>query len=255
MKHPYLAALKRAFVSRWFLLAVLGTCAMSFFCAHDYMTGPKDENCSAGYIIDVMLGLGMFKKVLVFFAAVPFASVFCQDYNSGFLNSVLTRTGEKHYIFSGMISCVLSGFCAVFCGMMLFLVMILPAFPLKPMECNDIYRSLAANSPLMYAMMHISVYALYSAMWTAGGLALSSLLPDRYVALGAPLILGYVLEEITLKLPSFLNLYKLSHCYPVFSGTGLQNYLFTIALFLLISALFGWMYAHFLKRRIRNEMV
>jgi hypothetical protein len=75
-----------------------------------------------------------------------------------------------------------------------------------------------------------------------------------YVALGTPLIFGYLLEELTYKLPDAINLYMLSHSAKIINGSAVLNYIYTIFVFLLLITSFSIVFAYFVKRRIRNEM-
>ena len=127
--------------------------------------------------------------------------------------------------------------------------------PPQPYETPDVYSYIALNSPILYVFLIVSVFSLYATMWTIVGLTFSSVLPDNYVALGSPLIFGYLLEEMTLGLPPYLNLYNLSHCFAVFDKSPLLNCFYTIGVFILIMAISGCIFSHFVKRRSRNEMV
>lgn len=249
MRGLLLSNFKRAFCSKWYIISVIGTVIMCFISTHSYF----DKSSDLLYVIDLMINLGLFKKVIVFFSAIPFVTVFCQDYNSGYINSVVSRSGEKSYILSNMVICVVSGFSAVFLGIMLFSGIILPFFPLK---ASSVYTNIASNTPFIYLLFLISIFSLYAAMWTAAGLAMSSILPDKYAALGSPLIFGYILEELTLKLPPHLNLYAMSHPgWEILGKSVFLDYFYTISVFVFVIVISGCIFSHFVKRRIRNEMV
>lgn len=251
MKSVYWSTLKRSFLSPLFLSAIVGTVLTCYISARDYIV----DDMNVVYIIELMLNLGMMKKVLVFFAAIPFVTAFCQDYNSGYINFVLSRSSEKKYLISTVLSCVLSGFSAIFIGISIFGAILSVLYPVQTYETVGVYSSVAAQHPFLYLLILNSVFSLYAAVWTMAGLALSAILVDGMVALGSPLIWGYILEEMTDKLPSYLNLYKLSHCYDIFGQSVLLNYLYTIAVFIFVILIFGYIFAYFAKRRIRNEMV
>ncbi len=242
--------LKRAFLSVWFPASVIAAAAMCCLCAWDYM----DRGANPVYLVDIMLNLGMLKKVLVFFAAVPFVTVYCQDFNSGYIHSLVVRSNARKYAWSDVLVCALSGFSAVFFGILVFFAVLSFFYPVQPYETPDVYGSIAWNSPVLYAGILSFVFALYAAMWTVVGLTLSALLPDKYVALGSPLILGYVFEELTAGLPAFLNLYSLSHNAAVFGQSPLLNFLYTLSIFVLVMAVSGWMFSRVVKRRSQNEM-
>lgn len=251
MKGIFFSCFKRAFLSKGFAISIIGTMIMCYISARDYIV--PDTN--SAYIIDLMINLSMFKKIIVFFAAVPFVTAFYEDYSSKYINSVVLRSGENKYIISNIICCVTSGFSAVFFGIAAFFMMLSFFYPSQPYETIGIYSGVALNHPMLYVLIIASIFSLYASIWTAAGLTLSSLIPNKYIALGSPLILGYILEELTDRFPVYFNLYKLSHAYEVFENSVILNYLYTIAVFLFVITVSGCIFSYVVKRRIRNEMV
>lgn len=250
MRNIFISNLKRAFISKWYIISIITTVIMSYISSREYLDGTNSV-----YVIDLMLHLGMFKKVIVFFAAIPFVTTYCQDYNSGYVKSVIVRSGERKYAWSNIVACALSGFTAVFVGMIAYFCIISYFYQPQSYEIGGIYGEIALNRPCVFVLIIVSVFALYSAMWTVIGMTLSSILPDYYVAIGTPLIFGYILEELTAGLPTYFNLYSLSHNLAVFEDNALLNYLYTIGVFILIMVVSGCVFSHFVKRRSRNEMV
>lgn len=249
MKSLFISSQKRAFMSKWYIASIIATVIMCYVSSREY----NDTN--SVYIIDLMIHLGMFKKVMVFFAAIPFVTVYCQDYNSGYIKSLIVRSSERNYAWSNIIVCSLSGFTAVFVGMVAYFGIVSCFCPPQAYETVGAYSNMALNSPILYVLLIVGVFSLYATMWTIVGLTLSSILPDNYVALGSPLIFGYILEEMTFGLPSYLNLYKLSQSFAVFDKSPFLNYFYTMGVFILIMAISGCVFSHFVKRRSRNEMV
>ena len=251
MNSLFISSLKRAFLSKWYIASIIATSAMCYFCSYEYLHGAGNSV----YIFDVMLHLGLFKKVMVFFSAIPFVTVFCQDYNSGYIKSLILRGGERSYAWSNVIVCALSGFTAIFLGMLSYFCILSFFCPAQPYQVTGVYSNVASNSPVLFFMIISVVFSLYATMWSVVGLTLSSILPDNYVALGSPLIFGYILEELTFGFPSFINLYDLSHNVGLFKQSPLLNFLYTIGVFILIIAIAGCVFSYFVKRRSRNEMV
>lgn len=252
MKGLWLSGFKRAFLSKWYFLSIIGTVIMCYISARDYIGG----GANSVYVIELMINLGMFKKVIVFFAAIPYATAFCQDYNSGYINFVVSRSGVRSYILSNTAICVVSGFSAVFLGIMSFWGILSFFYPPQTYEAMGVYSNTVINNPVIYILIVTSIFSLYAAMWTASGLSLSSIIPDKYVALGSPLILGYLLEEITYRFPPYLNLYQLSHPgIEVFGKSAFSNYFYTISVFIFVIVILGYIFSCFVKRRIKNEMV
>lgn len=251
MKNLLILSLKRAFISKWYIASIIATVIMCYVSSREYIS----DGTNSVYIIDLMIHLGMFKKVMVFFSSIPFVTAYCQDCKSGYIKSLIVRSSERTYAWSNVIVCALSGFTAVFVGIIAYFVIVSLFCPPQAYEITGVYSNIALNNPIVYVLLLICVFSLYSTMWTIVGLTLSSVLPDNYIALGSPLIFGYILEEITLGLPSYLNLYNLSHSFDVFEKSPFLNCFYTIGVFILIMAISGCVFSHFVKRRSRNEMV
>ncbi len=230
---------------------MFGTVILCYFCAREFF----DPSCSSVYVIDVMLNLGLLKKVLVFFAALPAVTLYCQDQNSGFIRSIVVRSGIRNYTRSSFLACAVSGFVSLFSGLVIFFGIVSVFCPVKSYEAGGIYDGIAQSAPILYTLIELSIFSFYCTMWTMVGFALSSVIPNKYVALGSPLIFGYLLEELTDKFPTYLNLYRLSHCSDVFAKSAATDYLYTIGLFLLVIVFSGVMFSYFAGRRNRNEMV
>ena len=237
-------------MSKLFVASVCVTIAMCYISSREFLQG----SVNSVYIIDIMIHLGLFKKIIVFCAAIPFTTVYCQDSNSGYVKSLIVRSSERKYVWSNVVVCALAGFTAVFTGILIYFGILSLFFPPQMYEVGGVYDGIAVNHPLLYVVMMAAVFSLYAAMWTVVGLALSSMLPDKYVALGSPVIFGYLLEELTDGLPPYLNLYSLSHSYGVFENSPLGTCLYTMGVFILMIALAGCVFSWFVKRRSRNEM-
>lgn len=253
MRHSlFRSSFVRAFLSKWYLFSIVATAGACYLSSREYLS---EGDINSVYFIDLLIHLGMFKKVMVFFSAIPFVTVYCQDERSGYIKSVLIRCGERSYAWSNLTVCVLSGFSAVFLGIMLYFSVVSCSCPPLSYDTAGIYSSIARNVPVLYVLLIVCVFSLYAAMWSAAGLAFSAILPDHSIALASPLIFGYVLEEITQNLPPYLDLYRLSHGFAVFEGSPFLNFLYTASVFLVIIGAFGCVFSNFSKRRSRNEMV
>lgn len=246
----FFATLKRAFISKRYFIALIGTIVMCYICAKDYL---PDTDVSYAYVIELVINLSMFKKIIVFFSSLPFVCAYCQDNNSKYINSILMRGSKQTYIISNIISCALTAFTSTFIGIITFAIFI--SFKYKNTGSFEvIYCDSFFQNQALYVCLIVSIFSLYCTVWAIAGLTFSSVLPDVYVALGSPLIFGYVIEELTYKMPSHLNLYKMSHSVKVIESTPVSNYFYTVFIFFVLIALFGALFAYFVKRRISNEI-
>ncbi len=251
MNGIFLSDLKRAFLSKWYFASVIAAATTCYVSSREYI----DNGVNSVYTVELMLNLGLFKKVIVFFSAIPFVTAFCRDYNSGYFKSLIVRSSERSYAWSNVSVCALSGFSSVFLGCLVYFLILSLFCPARPYETVGVYSALAWNYPVIYVLLLLGIFSLYAVMWTTVGLMLTSVLPDPYIALGSPLIFGYILEEITYGLPTCLNLYKLSHGIAVFKQSPLMNFFYTVCVFTVVIALSGCVFSHFVKRRSRNELV
>lgn len=64
MKSLFVSSLKRAFVSKWYIASIITTVFMCYVSSREYIDGIGTNSV---YTIDLMIHLGMFKKVMVFF--------------------------------------------------------------------------------------------------------------------------------------------------------------------------------------------
>ena len=252
MSKLLLANFKRIFISKWYILSILGNLLMSYIGSHKYF---KDGTVyGLAYIAELMINLDMYKKVIVFFSSLSCVTVFCQDYNSRYINSILPRTKKKYYTISNIIITTLAGFTSVFIGMILFFISISHRIPVQAYETYGPYRDLCSDNPYIYIIVIASIFSLYSAMWTAYGLAVSVIIPDKCIALGTPVILGYLGEEITYRFPTPVNLYRLSHPgSEIFGDTAVSNYIYTLIFFLMSIIMAGYLFSCFVKRRVQDE--
>lgn len=160
MNNLFVSNLKRAFCSKRFVLATIGTTIISFASSHTYLS----DGQSSAYVLDLLLNLSMFKKLIVFFAALPFVTVFCQDFGSGFIKSIVIRSNEKSYVLSSIIAVALSGFSAVFVGIMSYFAIVSFYVPCIPYETAGTYSSIAFNNPVLFVFVLVSIFSLYASM-------------------------------------------------------------------------------------------
>ena len=244
--------LKRAFCSVKYLLSVAGITLMCFISTKNYLKG---DEITAGYIMDLMINLSIFKKIIVFFSALPFAGAFCEDYTTRFSNLLISRYGEKKYIFYKVITCAFSSFAANVTGIILFAVLIsLKSNSYGSQNAGELW-GYEFHDPVAYLISAVIVFSLYCTVWSVSGLAMSAVIPDKYVALGSPIVFSYLIEELTCNLPVSFNLYKLSHGGIVFDGHPVMCGIYTATFFITSIVFAGIVFLHYARRRLRNELV
>ena len=160
------------------------------------------EMCS-DYVNEVITaharsGFNLFAPI---FAVLPCATVFCDDYNIGYILAIFPLSAKRKYLSECIICCSLSGGLAVLVPDLLcsfvFLVFAPPHIP------DEYGATLALYSAFEYiwdGRLVILVFLLFSflfgVVWANIGLCISAYTPNRYVALAAPFALYYSIHLI-----------------------------------------------------------
>lgn len=71
--------------------------------------------------ISLFLDLDAFRKLVVIFAALPFAANFADEWKNNVTISCVTRKGVRKYAVSNVILCAATAFFAVFLGIILYI--------------------------------------------------------------------------------------------------------------------------------------
>lgn len=208
--------------------------------------------------IDLFLDLDAFRKLVVIFAALPFTANFADDWKNNVTMSCITRKGIKKYAVSNVLFCVVTAFLAVFIGMVLYML-VMSVFtefdsPDLNVHAGYPYCELLNNGPRwLYPVIRIFVFSVSCSAWCAMGLMLSALIPNKYVAVCSPVVASYVIERITIQFPIEFNLYSLSLSVPLIVNS-LVTFIYTMLMFLGISALCGYGFYFVLRKRVQNEI-
>lgn len=250
----------QVFSSPWFYLATLGVSALCFISIWQYYAD-YGQYGSVYYYLDLFIGLTMFKKLVVLFAAVPYSASFCSDWNCQYIKPIVIRSGLRKYILSKITTCFITAFLVVFLGVMLFSVLLslrIPIYPDTNLE-NYIKRPFEplfySPLPILYLIIRVFVFSLASALWSVLGLSISAYIPNRFVAIATPVIASYLLEEASQFLPVWLNIYLLTRADNVINKGPLISFLYFCIIFASLAALAGLIFAYQAERRIRNEVV
>jgi hypothetical protein len=127
---------------------------------------------------------------LPIFAALPCTAAYLEDVTSGFVKHCLTRTGRREYIAGRLVSCLLSGGCALALGALAAFGVL--SLLLLPREAALQAEETAA--PWLSGLLQSCLLLFCSgALWAAAGLAMSAVTGSKYMAYAAPFVLYYVL--------------------------------------------------------------
>lgn len=245
--------LMQIFLSPIFYLSIILVVAVSFISVNQYQ--PRD----VAQGVDLLIGLSLFKKMIVIFTSLTFVGSFCSDWNHQYIRAVVARCGKENYIFSKYLSCAISSFLSSFIGLLLFGILLLCQIPITTVsENNELllpYGSLINTAPVVYVLILITIFSLAMTFWGLTGLLLSAYIPNYFVAVGSPLVFSYVVEEITRRFPPALDLYALTRSVQVIDKGMIANFLYNVVIFILLMFIVYLLFRNVVKRRIANEKV
>lgn len=251
------------FQSPLFYLAIIGLCGMCFISVWQYLTGMDGnfKGTNVLYFFEIFIDLTMFKKLVVIFAAIPFAASFCSDWNCQYIKPVVIRSGVRKYTWSKVTICFISAFLTVFVGLIIFILLLSLKMPILPVE--NIQDSVVAPFaplatgplPILYILARVFVFSLAAALWSVVGLAISAYIPNRFVAIASPVIASYLLEELTSYLPGWLNIYYLERSRNVIKEGPAVSFIYFCFIFILLAIISGLIFSRQVRRRVQNEVV
>lgn len=208
--------------------------------------------------IESLFNIDAFRKIIPIFAAIPFASNYCNELNSGLSTFCIIRCNPKKYIFSNAAVCFLSSFFTALLGILLFMFVLSFKIPFYEFDPNPKIMPfgifLDNGLPMLYMLAHLTIYSFSVSMWVSTGLAMSALLPNSFIAICTPFIMSYILEKITIDFPVYLNLWILSLGKDVLNKGPLVTLLYCVSVFILLTIFFIWIFYTTAKRRINNEL-
>ena len=210
---------RRAF-GAWFWIAILAHLALYF---NDVSYFIMDPHGDALMTYSLSAGVGMVTYMMPLFAALPFSTGFCADWNSGFSSAAALRSGKRDYLLSKVRLCALSGGLAPAAATLIFAVFLNLRFPtagylMESFAEGDAFnRILNLGAPgglILYYAGNIAMQFLAGACWSLIGLAFSAFCPNVLLTLCVPLAAYRLSLEIYywLELPLWLNLPLLQDC-------------------------------------------
>lgn len=149
-------------------------------------------------------GFDLFAPIL---AVLPATTLFCEDYNSGYIKSILNRVEKKRYIQEIAICSSVSGGFAVFLPSLITSIFyIVNGKPNTPENAGINYFTVFDETVysklqfvwggLLMVILLLVLAFLFGAVWSNVGLCISAFIPNRYIALAAPFALYFVTHLI-----------------------------------------------------------
>lgn len=198
-------------------------------------------------------------------ATLIFADSYVIDFEQGFVRFIVQRTRFKKYLNSKMLAVALAGGLSIVLVMVVIFICGLTQgldFSPKPYISGKSasgpdgpFSDLYMVQPLFYLIYLLLSGFLWGVGWSLLGLAVSSLLPNRYVALAAPLVIAQVLSyagawswRLPLILDPYISLMPFILYFPTTYGLEIQiaQYSFLI--------LFSWLILRLTSKKIRQSI-
>jgi hypothetical protein len=208
-------------------------------------------------LLTAPMSLSGFTPFAVLFPLIPYATSFCDEFNSGYTKFIITRIGVKQYTKKKIISVGLSGALAI--GIPFLIIFVMIAFlgvPTTAANMSDFYCgtkwepyvAIWGGNFVMAAKLVLGM--LFGCVWALVGLAVSTVVTNRYVVIIGPFILYQALWRLLANTP-FNPLYMLRGDFGTpgqFTGSYVYILLYQAIwiLFACVAIVFG------IRRRLKN---
>lgn len=156
-------------------------------------SGMKEQD--ALYWLTFPMATSGFTPFACIFPIIPYGLGFVEEYNTGYIKVVISRSGKKVYIRNKIISCLVSGggMMAAAFGM-IFLVCLIGGSRVTEESVSEFY-ALSAWQPYvtvwggkLVLLMKLALAFAHGAVWGLAALLVSSLYVNRYAVLMIPFI-------------------------------------------------------------------
>ncbi len=220
MKGVFWQDLKRSF---WNIGFWAGLLAVTWILTSGVFQAPLNRTRSSYFIlanVEAASGFGPFAAI---FPSLAYASIFCEEYNRGYLKMILTRMSYKKFGMIRLITVAISG------GTMLAIPILITYsmayhFGVPGIPQGSDAGMLSGTIEFFYIEKYGDWYILFwkvilgflfGCMWALAGLAFAVWIPNKYVSLIAP----FVLYE-----SMWIGFYKLPLLNPIWLMRGINNY-------------------------------
>ena len=154
------------------------------------------------YFLDLTMTSGSFCIFAPLLAAFPYTSRFCEEFESGYIKSILIRENPARYLRTKFFANGIAGGLALSVPLALFIVVLL--FIGVPYRAEDVpegfvtiyNQTIFQHSQFLWGgiavlLIFVLLTFLSGAVWANVGLCLSVFVRNKYLAVGFPLVLYY----------------------------------------------------------------
>ena len=248
--------LRRAIISRRFLLAVMGAAALYVISAYDLGLGQAIRWGNKRHLLDYLgdAQTVALMDLLPFAAVIPFGAGFAEDWEFHAHHYLIARTGSRSYRLSKIVAGTTSGGFVMAFSMLLFL---LAALPFSQMETGavstffpymgDIVRE---GQWVSYFSFQLALAFIYGALWASASMLLSVMTASRSMIFAVPVLFNGVLNRIAylLQVP---GLYAVSFGM-VEAQSPLGAFMLCSGILLIPTLIFAILFLRLSKRRLKD---
>lgn len=242
------------------IFVIVGTILLMWFPVvnwfqYNRLIGPATFSQMCGEFVNDIItaharsGFNLFAPI---FAVLPCATIFCEDYNSGYIKSILARTTHKKYLKECIACCTIGGGLGVFLPELfcstVFLFTGSPHLPVVGVPSYSLYASFEyvwGGRLIVLSFLFFSF--LFGAVWANIGLCISAYAPNRYIALAAPFAIYYSIHLILQRTDVFTILSPVNMVQPI--SSALPNLLYPLLYQLTLLSVSIFLFYRQAKRR------
>ncbi|WP_062107424.1 hypothetical protein [Bacillus niameyensis] len=242
--------LRQSILSVRFLLCALSVTILIIFGVWSWIANSSDVIYLLG------LGGGVFVIITGILPLFPFATTFASDWSNRASNFWIVRAGIGNYAISKVLASALSGFFVTALGMLIFILIMRIKLPLfTDIPGGGAYIPLLeAEKPILYLVFYITHISLTSALFAVVALWVSAYLPNKFVAVAAPIVLYFISHRFTTgwEIPPYLRAIAIvEQTYD--AGSPLRSLLLKLGIVAGLCLLLGLTTVLQIKRRVEHD--
>ncbi len=194
--------------------------------------------------------------ILALLPLIPYATTLASDWEQHAHPFWLIRSGVTHYVMGKMLAGAISAFLTTFLGILLYAVFLLFQLPLfTHISTDDAYAVLLEqNMPIIYILAQAAHLSMSSVLFVCLAIWVSVLIPNRFAALTAPIVIYFTLYRLTRfwGLPTYLSLPMIIEgTYD--AGSAAASLLTKIVTVMIPCLILGYSAISLMRRRIGRE--
>lgn len=256
--------LKRNIISVKFLFSIIGICFICLlFSRENLFIRENMPYYPAIYVYCACISInGFIIPVILCISSFNGAYSFCYDCKNHYGRYVISRTNANHYAWGKVYANIISSFWTTMLGLSLYCIIIEITLRNSILQDLNLVEGLAFhwryynNQPWLYYLAHNTILSAAATLWSTISLTVSSFMPDVMLTLSVPIVANYVLERFSiLYLPEYFNLFNLVNGVEMKSLSFPSNIFYSIALFISLSLMFGFIFTYQLERRRINGFI